>query len=402
MQKRTNRLSTIVFYVLLVMIILLVITNYLTSGLFAKYLSSGESLASSNVARWEIQYINSSSLDSSMKSTHLENGSSGEWGLDIVNLSEVTAKISDESVIKLRLYSPNFHVDHHHDTWDFLSDSNGTPIDNPITFKIYLYNCSLTTLENECLEDGEFKDNVVVDGNEIVETLVFDTDDSSLEFEMVIEEGVLYYETIVNVTGLTSAYEMPSSTGEGCLRVVWNVDDATNANNVQDKFSSYHLVKTSEYDTATYLGIVNTSSLEEIRLDQNVLSSDEINTLLNANKLTIEGVDYVIAYKVHDYFEYLIYTSSLGGEVMITLEDVDGTYIKRCTKLSDEELAILNARSIALATTIEGTNKFIEKLEYGSYQEFLTAKSMYDQATGYISLGLECRIIFNLKVEQVD
>ena len=52
--------------------------------------------------------------------------------------------------------------------------------------------------------------------------------------------------------------------------------------------------------------------------------------------------------------------------------------------------------------TVEDLSRFIEKLEYASFYEFLDVKSQYEQTTGYVSLGIECRIILNLKVEQVD
>ena len=64
-----------------------------------------------------------------------------------------------------------------------------------------------------------------------------------------------------------------------------------------------------------------------------------------------------------------------------------------------------NAYNINSVDTIEifyNIRIDIEKLEYASYLEFIDVKSQYEQASGYVSLGLECKINFDLKVEQID
>ena len=45
---------------------------------------------------------------------------------------------------------------------------------------------------------------------------------------------------------------------------------------------------------------------------------------------------------------------------------------------------------------------FFKKLEYLSFLDYLNVKKVHEQATGYVSLGIKCSIIFKLKVEQVD
>ena len=45
---------------------------------------------------------------------------------------------------------------------------------------------------------------------------------------------------------------------------------------------------------------------------------------------------------------------------------------------------------------------YIELLEYEQYEDFLEVKSKYNELSGYLSLGLKCRIVLDLSIEQVD
>ena len=364
--------SKIIYRVLSIMVFSLTICFLLTSIIYARFLTSNSNSDSARVAKWDIDFGDGDSYNSLISSTHLESGSIGEWGLDISNKSEILAKFSEDSNIRIRLQSPDFHLDHAHDTWDFLVDNEHNAIDNPINFKAYMYNCSLAELENL---------NGDLSGIEVVE--VFDTKDNSDEllFDMVIDEGKLYFECIVNFgekLNDTDKFLLDIGQGKACLKIFWEVDEMLDSTNTEETFESYFLVEASQYDTNEYDGIKNT--------------------------VTIGSVNYVIAYKNYDYFEYLIYTSSLGGEIMITFKDKDSlgkTYVRRCTKLSDEEESSLLARTLGSNSTLEGANNYIELLEYKQFTRFLTVKSDYSKTTGYLSLGLECRIVLDLKVEQV-
>ena len=410
MKKRSKKSSSVMFYVLLVMIVMLAVTNFLTSGLYARYLSSGSGNDDGRVARWDINFDDGGELDTEIPSTHLEYGSKGEYGLDIVNSSETLARIANDSKVKLRLYSPNLNLEHHHDSWDFLEDNNHQKIDNPINFRAYLYNCSFKNLNENYLENGVF---VPKTDSDVEEYVILDTADdvNPLKFKMVIEDGTFYYETVATLDDLTDKFNLDIDGGRICLRVVWDVAVVQGDVVSKENFISNHMVKVSEYDNSKFVGILDKSSLsikngntsENVQYINLQESNDyTVQTTLGNNSLTINGEKYVIAYKEHDYFEYLIYTSSLGGEVMITFDDVEGMYIKRSTKLSNLEKESLKSRVIENVNTVEDLSRFIEKLEYASFYEFLDVKSQYEQTTGYVNLGIECRIILNLKVEQVD
>ena len=197
-KKQSSKLSSLVFYALIVLITMLAITNYLTSGLYARFLSYDTGSDEAKVALWDINFDEGGELTTEIPSTHLEYGSVGSYGLDIVNSSEVDAKINTTSSVKLRLTSPNLNLEHHHESWDFLESENHNPIDNPINFKVFLYNCSWKTLNDYYLtEDGEFNNSIQQPGMNVVEYPILDTNSSinPLKFEMVIENGEFYYET---------------------------------------------------------------------------------------------------------------------------------------------------------------------------------------------------------------
>ena len=236
-----------------------------------------------------------------------------------------------------------------------------------------MYNCSLSELD-------ELNGDITNSNIKAVE--IFNTKTAShdtLKFQMVIVSGELYFESYVNVGELlnkTNDFYLEMGTGKACLKLYWEVDTVLNSANTNAIFKSYHLVKESEYNTTNYNGKLS-------------------------NTITISSTRYVIAYKEYDYFEYLIYTSSIGGEIMISFNDENGKpYIRRCTKLSNEEISKLVSRQIG--NTEKSVNDYIELLEYNEYNKYLEIKSNYHAETGYLSLGLECRIVLDLRVEQVD
>lgn len=401
MNKRNSNLSLFVFYTLIIMTVLFLILNCLTSGLIAKYISTDSLNETVTVASWEIDFEDNDELNTNIPSTHLENGSKGEWALDIINKSEVTAKMSENSSVKLRLYSPNFHPDHHHDEWDFLHDTNGDVIDNPINFKIYAYNCSLDVLEENYLRDGVFDNSVQLEGMNVQQILILNTDITNIEFEMILVKDLICYEAVIEIGNLGEGFVLEHTEGSMCMRVVWDVTAPDSAYTAQDEFKSYHLIETSNYDSSIYSGVVTRESDVLINLSDESLNQEQINTAVNNNSYTIADKSYVIVYKEYDAFEYLIYSSSLGGEAMITLQDVEGTYIKKSTQLNETEKAEVEARTNIGASNVDTLEKFVEKLEYKSYIGFLEEKAAFEEATGYLGLGLEILISLNLKVEQV-
>lgn len=370
-----RNLNKYVFIMLSSMLVLLLVTSMFTSSILAKYSLSETATDNLRVAEWNISFKDGSGtmLHSIMSSTHLESGSSGEWSLDIKNESEVDAIFSEDSNVKIRLHSPDFHIDHEHNMWDFLVDQSHNHIDNPINFKAYMYNCSL-----------DYINDPLSDLSQVREIEVFNTKekDEDLNFKMIIDQGEIYFECIINVgerLNETDDFYLPMGDGNACLKVFWEVEALLDAVDTSSRYKSFYLVKESEYTTTLYDG------------------KDDGEGVIN-----IAGQNYVIAYKEYDYFDYLIYTSSLGGEIMITFKDQFGqTYVKRCTKLSSDEKTSLLARN-KTSPTVESIKEYIELKEYHQYNAFLEKQSDYVKTTGYLSLGLECRIVLDLSVEQVD
>ena len=368
---KNEKLSKLIYRVLSIMVFSLTVCFLLTSIIFAKYLTGDTSGSGARVAKWDINFSDGASYNSIISSTHLESGSTGEWGLDIANESEVLAKFSEGSNLKIRLQSPDFHVDHVHDTWDFLTDNEHNHIDNPINFKAYIYNCSLAELD---AANGDLTHIEAVE--------IFDTKNNSddLLFEMVINDGKLYFECVVNFgekVNVDDKFLLKIGEGKACLKIFWEVEQILDAVSTDDTFKSYVLIEESQYNTTKYDGKLN-------------------------DVITIDSVRYVIAYNFYDYFEYLIYSSSLGGEIMITFKDDLGkSYVRRCTKMSDIEKNLLLARTLTNNSSLEDVTGYVELLEYQEFTKFLQIKSDYSETTGYLSLGLECRIVLDLRVEQV-
>lgn len=402
MKKRSSNLSVFVFYALIILTILFVLSNSLTSGFLARYLSTDSSGDNARVAKWEILFNGDDEFNVNIPSYHLENGSKGEWGLDISNKSETLAKIASESSIKLKLYSTSFHADHHHDSWDFLEDANHQVIDNPINFKIYIYNCSLEELKDTYFENGVFKPELLEPGISIEERLLLDTNSTNLKFEMNIDSGIICHEASIDIGNLGETFNLAIGNGNACIKVLWSVESTDDSYSYKESFKSYHLIKMDEYNKNIYGGIVQYQGTDLIDLSSTSLTDAQINSYLDTNSYNISGTKYIIAYKLYDAFEYLIYSSSLGGEVMITLTDADVTYLKKCTQLSQEEKSILEARTNVNVTSVDMLEKYIEKIECKSYLEFLEEKKAFEAAIGYLGLELECMISLNLRVEQIN
>jgi len=402
-KRKTMDLSTFAFCALIILSMLFVVSNYLASGLLAKYLSENSSSSDdARVAKWEINFDDSNIMNPTIMPQYLEYGSKGEWVLDIENSSEVAAILSSSSEMIIKLYSNKFDPEHNHNSWDFLEDNEHNPINNPLNYQIYLYNCSVSTLQTYYLNDGVFDNSIQQDGLNVQEYKLLDTQTTLLNFQYKIEDGMICYEAVVNVGELPETYILPYENGQACIRVLWNVDNLSGVETIDETFAAYHIVQTTEFNSDKYDGIVNKSTSEKFKIKDQSLTNDQINTYLTNNAFTIDGKQYVIVYQEKDAFDYLIYTSSLGGEVMITLEDIEGTYIKKSSKLSNDELTIVQSRTINSITTMTDLSKYIEKLNYNVFMDYMEEREQFESDSGYLGLGLKCKVLLNLKVEQVD
>lgn len=398
MKRKTMDLSTFAFCALIILSILFVVSNYLASGVLAKYLSKNSSTDDATVAKWEINFEDKDALNIAVPSTHLEYGSKGEWGLNIINKSEVLAKLASYSEITFTFSSPKFDPESNYSKWDYLVDGEGNTMDNPVNFRIYYYNCSLQVLNDYYLTDGVFDNSIQQEGMNVQQHLILDTDTTDLTFTKIVESEIFFYETSINVGELDALYNIKYDK-ESCIRVVWDVDVPSPDYNLTSVFNTYHLIEASAYDNTKYTGIVNKSNSELINLKDTSLSSSDIETFKTNNIITINATNYLIAYKENDAFEYAIYASKSGGEVNVTLDDGS---IKKGSKLTSSEITSLQSRTISSVTDLNSLNKFIEKLEYNECLNYLEVKSQYEAYDGYFGLGIQCEITLDLRVEQVD
>ena len=142
---------------------------------------------------------------------------------------------------------------------------------------------------------------------------LLDTQTSLLDFNLILEDGVLCYKASLNFGELNDIYMLTCDGGTATLRVVWNVTDNPDSESVEEILNTYDMILINEFDANKHAGIVNKTTSSDIVIKGQNLTADQIQTLLNNNSFTIDSKKYVIAYEQKDAFEYLIYTSSLGG-----------------------------------------------------------------------------------------
>ena len=115
-----------------VIFILLAITIALYPGIKARYLSSDDSKDEARVAKWKIDSIdaNGVNLDKTIDFNQKITTESGYYFFEIHNASETLALLENDSKITIELKHETFIGMNKNPLWDFLSDSNGSIVDN--------------------------------------------------------------------------------------------------------------------------------------------------------------------------------------------------------------------------------------------------------------------------------
>lgn len=357
-------------------------SEFKESGTVAKYLSSIDGSDSARVAKWDINAVDEKgeSIIMVTESRNVPNGE-GSWYFQISNNSEVNAKISETSKIKIRLDSDQlseiYKVGEHY--WDFITVSkNGatTIIDNPINFKLELYSGEITYKVNTAFTFNEVNyavnsiitvstyNNILDKNSALLENLtpiypsstpvvVFDTNINENDDIKLIygEEGddlnkIRYLEATVDVDALEL-----DMTDTYTYKLSWNVSTEGSGNGEGSVSNAYFVY--SSYTSA----------------------SNNVKT-------------------TYDYFEYLIYLSSLNGEPSFTY----GDKLYRYSKLTEEQINIIKN----ISTNAGHTYNIVEHQNLLEYERFLENKKNFEANLGYLEMGLKVSIHFELNVEQVD
>ena len=440
MQK--SKVTKIVYRVAAVLIIITLITSFLASGLLARYLSSNNDNDSARVAYWNIETIHKdgSKIVANQGTTHLDATDSGNNFFQVSNKSEVAAAFSSESTISLKFTADTFKSSTEISSWNFISDGS-KPVTNPVQFNVYIYNCKVSELdqylrytkgektinltEYNALSDEDkkgYKEDVVLPtDSSIKETKIMSSADNTLTVTKKVEDSVPYFYLTQKLTDGETKFTFPPNSNTYTFRVEWNVTGSADIGNSDNKsFKAYYVIEQGAYNTTTYTGLVDTNGKLQASGDA------EKNNNYFSLSVKEEGVSqtklFVLAYKECDYFEYLIYTSSLGGEPTFT--DLDfvydeletrssGIYKTGYSKLTSAALKIISEqRTLKDVDTSDSTNtnavtyntlmKYREHLQAKEDKTFLDARDEFEHGLGYLSMGLSCSIIYDLKVVQVD
>lgn len=447
MQK--SKVTKIVYRIAAALIILTLITSLLASGLLARFLSTDDNNDAARVAYWSVKVVDKKGTDIGLNqgTTHLNADDSGNSFFQVSNKSEVAAMFSADSSISLKFTADTFKADTTITSWDFLKNGSEV-VNNPVEFNVYIYNCKVSELDDyltytnktdstdvknladyNALTDEQKKlyteDVVIPSGSTIKETLVMSTTDDTLAVTKETVDGVPYFYLTKKIANAQN-YTFPVGSGDYTFRIEWKVSGSTNfGGSYNTKFNAYYVIELAEYNNnkAKYSGLVSKTEDE----GNVVLVSNESITDTSAFAETVDVLDegvkksktFVIAYKECDYFEYLIYTSSLGGQPTFT--DLDFVYEELETRSSGiyktEYSKLLKTSAIATIkkrTWDDAKNgsaakvsyntimKYREKLLVLAYEDFLGSRTAFENTLGYLSIGLDCSIVYNLKVVQVD
>ena len=440
MQK--SKVTKIVFRIAAALIILTLITSLLASGLLARFLSTDDNDDAARVAYWNVEVVDKSGTDIGLNqgTTHLDADDSGNSFFQVSNKSEVAAMFSADSSVSLKFTTDTFKADTTIPGWNFLKNGSEV-VNNPVEFNVYIYNCKVSDLDpyltytktvgsttttldlrqytalSENEKKGYVEDIVLPNDSSIKETKIFSTTDNTLEVTKKIENGVPYFYLSQNLTNAESKYTFPVPVDNDnftsyTFRVEWKVGGSSNiGGSYATKFKAFYVVEQSEYklNSTDYTGLVSKSG--EFTATTNADSNDYYSEVSVKDAGVNTTKKFVIAYKELDYFEYLIYTSSLGGEPMFT--DIDfifnevetkssGIYKTAYSKVTSDDLSSIKSRTWGDSNTYNTVKKYCEKLQADAYASFLESRDAFENSLGYLSIGVDCFIIYDLKVVQVD
>ena len=325
------------------------------------------------VAKWDINSLDKDGAEMSLSADvqNIEKGS-GNWFLEIENLSEVTAKYGAGTKIGLRLDSDVFGLKSfgNDNPWNFI-ETSGVRQNNPIKFVVYFYDCPLSDVLSYTITQGGVPYNKTIaeylamsesEKAQCVETIssvegvkVLDTSAAGtiqLDHTTVTEGGIvtnyLYQEfDLSTLLSTISNFGIDSNTKK-CIRIYWEIDESVGSiSGTTDKFNVYNMTDGSV--------------------------SKEL-----------------------DLFDYQKYISSLKGEPSYELDSVDGKITVRHSRLSQDQIDDLSVKGDKTGFEL------YQHLTYVEYEKFNQKQKEYLQQLGYLECGLSCSIIFSVKVEQVD
>ncbi len=404
-------------YIILVLIFGLVLAlsfcfKINTSTTTAHYRSDLDATSTARVAKWDIRSVTkkkgeSIQLDAGFSDTIIDG--SGNWFFEMENASDVKAAINKTSTIKLRLDAETLNTKE--DALGFLSwDFLGT--NNPVNFAIYMYNTSAESMisyqkgtttipyhEFSGVADKTGYEEVITVPDGVTKTLILDTASDGFndnfkfqrKIELVDAKEVIYYELVIS---LDSIFDQNISLGLGdtktnySFQVHWEVSSTSSTGEKIEENSK-------EYIAYAYKeGTISPNTF--------IVNGKEFNT-----NYTLNDINYYVEQTNKDIFEYLKYTSSLGGEPQFEFVTTSATgknqLIKvRYSNLTEAQRNTIKSYANNSIETLDDLKHLIEYCQYTQYETFQIDMASFMESLSYLSMGLECKITFNILVEQVD
>lgn len=437
------------------MIFLVIITGLMLtfSGAFSEtttytaYRTTIDGEDSVRVAKWDVVGVTKNrgaNIDLNVGFSQ-EVTTGGDWYFEIENKSEVNAAINKSSIIKFRLMHNSFETFADTVTWDFL----GTGKDNPVQFVISAFNASAEELlsykhktNGTILKHSQFSSLSVQDKllyDEIftqgvaTESIVGTTDTLTFKkkTEKIEGENVVFFEASINMSNLAnteSVLGMGATKSNTTFRVHWTVGSETD-NDTFYCYKCHAILNNQKHGSEIFDSTVSkwrcTNCNKNLIIEdfETILNSKYYKYLISDSNEDIEGytiqtgtfdkVDGVNQYLFKstegvDFFTYLKYTSSLGGQPMFEFLNTIGTQtilIPFDSLSSDQHIAIAgdpdDDTKKGYSTTSGSARQAWERLTYEQYEIFERHNIRLQDNLAYMSYGVKVQIIFDITVEQV-
>ena len=328
----------------------------------AAYKTTIEGSSTAQVAKWEISKIEEAGAGIEMTAgmVKVENGSVGNWFFEVSNKSQTNAEICEDITIEVKLISDVFSTESYNSsstyTWDYLTGK-----DNPITFKVYVYD------ETTMSELVEYKNK---DTSSVI----------SYDAYKLIVDKASYTEEIK--TGKSTVPPVLDTSLVSGTTSVTNLKLGTEF--VEDKLVHYlSQTLTIKKELLEKFGMGNDAKSKIFRIEWSV--KDETSSSTGQSKMYKVYTD-ATTYKEYELFDYLKYLSSIKGEPSFNFTSpTGGTMQVKASKLTDEQYNQLEE---------------FEKLNIAEWKQFKTDYNQYLDSLGYLEAGLTCSFKFNIKVGQ--
>lgn len=396
MKINTNKL---VYKLFASMLILVLFTTWLMSGLLAKYTSGNSASGESEVALWKIDAINDTGEETTvgvnLKKKLTDSGDNGSWYFGIQNESDVSALLDKTSTITIEILSGPLDTISHNPKWAFLNSTNpitisasliNDDINNVIFYKNKNDNSEISIEQYTALSNDDKVNYVKTEKAGVVSTTIFQTADSTAVTKGTRDEKVYYFATF-NLSGLSDEiikfyHKGDSNFKNKTFKLTWSISGnvgGSGSTGEESTFYNYSITNVepsaSDKVAGPYKNIEYTYNGEDVK-----------------ETLYVKKTGLIFS----DYFLFN------GGEPTFTIDKIK----KPFSILSDDEIDLVKERASNVPTgtsvTYEDIRLYTEALAYKQYEDFMKEYSDFAAAQGYIQCGLTLSVVFNIKVVQAD